>query len=98
MLLMQSEHILLLLHITRLVWETGHTVVELTGRAAHDRLFDYVAARRSLLKALGPLLQEPLSCHLLQLPANTQTPASAFRTHKDTPIGELFCDVTVTPV
>lgn len=45
--------------------------VKLTGGATHDCLFDHVTARHSLLKALGPLLQKPLSCYHLQLPANT---------------------------
>lgn len=45
--------------------------VRLTGRAAQDGLFDDVGARHSLLEALGPLLQEPLARHHLQLSANT---------------------------
>lgn len=49
------------------------SVVGLTGRAAQDVLFNHVAAQHLLLKAFGPLLQEPLSCHHLQLPANTQS-------------------------
>lgn len=45
----------------------------LTVWDAHDGLFDRVTAGHSLLEALGPLLQEPLSCCHLQLPANTVT-------------------------
>ena len=48
----------------------GTSAVKLTG-ATQDRLFDHVAARHHLLEAFGPLLQEPLPCHHLQLPANT---------------------------
>lgn len=44
---------------------------KLTAWDAHDGVFDRVSAGHSLLKALGPLLQEPLSCRHLQLPANT---------------------------
>lgn len=57
---------------TRLItWSAQlSTSVTLTGRAAQDGLFDDVTARHSPLKALGPLLQEPLSCYHLQLPAN----------------------------
>lgn len=49
----------------------GQQRARLTGRTAHDGLFDDVGARHSLLKALGPLLQKPLARHHLQLPANT---------------------------
>lgn len=51
---------------------TVHETLEVKlTRATQDRLFDHVAARHHLLEAFGPLLQEPLSCHHLQLPANT---------------------------
>lgn len=44
-------------------------VVILTSGTAQDGLFDQVSAQCYLLKALWPLLQEPLSRHHLQLPA-----------------------------
>lgn len=49
----------------------GRWVTKLTVWGAHDGLFDHITAGNSLLKALGALLQEPLSCCHLQLPANT---------------------------